>query len=144
VLLALDVEYGNGKDFEMVMHASHGKFNGVLIVEDDHSIRELYKEVIEFGGFKVHTAGNGLEALNQLRETPAPCLIILDMMMPVMNGREFLDVIKKDNELAKIPIYVFSANANTALAEGSLGLFPKPVELEQIMQIVSKHCVRAN
>ena len=67
----------------------------ILIVEDDASIRELYKEVLEGEGFEVESCVNGKEALLSLAGQEDPCLILLDMMMPIMDGREFMAEFEK-------------------------------------------------
>jgi CheY-like chemotaxis protein len=78
----------------------------VLIVEDDEAIRETLRELLEFEGFEVATAANGREAVSQLQRTERPCLILLDLMMPVMNGWEFLRKRREDLTIATIPVVV--------------------------------------
>ena len=66
-----------------------------MVVDDDKSVRELFTYALEFAGYVVTTAENGLAALNLLRRDPRPSLVILDMEMPLMTGRQFLDEIAK-------------------------------------------------
>jgi len=64
----------------------------VLVVEDDKDVRESMKDALELEGYQVKTAKNGLEGLAALKDSEkAPCLILLDILMPAMGGREFMD-----------------------------------------------------
>ena len=104
----------------------------VLVVEDDDDIRESLKDGLENEGFAVDVARNGKEALNLLRSKESPCLVLLDMMMPVMDGRGFLDEILKDTTLSKIPICVVSATATRLDITGAIGFLKKPVDLDVV------------
>ncbi|HEX5000040.1 MAG TPA: response regulator, partial [Terriglobia bacterium] len=75
----------------------------VLIVEDEEFIRENFQIFLELEGFQVLTAGNGREALEQLQGRERPCLILLDLLMPVMDGGEFLERKASETSLASIP-----------------------------------------
>ncbi len=79
----------------------------VLLVEDDHTISRLYGTKLDLEGFKVDYAYNGLEAL-KLLETAKPSLILLDLMMPVMDGEEFLRRMRKNPEYQNIPVLVLT------------------------------------
>jgi two-component system, OmpR family, response regulator CpxR len=82
----------------------------VLIIDDDFDIRELLAETLADRGFDVVTASNGLEALKLLkRMTAPPSAILLDLMMPVLDGYEFLEELQKDVALASIPVAVITA-----------------------------------
>jgi len=116
----------------------------VLVVDDDASIRESLAELLGDEGYRVQTATNGAEALSLLRP-PArlrPCVILLDLMMPVMNGQEFYAEQQRDPALATIPIVVISADKNLAAkAAGINGEFlPKPVRLETVLGVLGRHC----
>ena len=88
----------------------------ILIVEDNADIRETFRMLFELEGYDVTLAGNGEEALQQLDdEALEPSLILLDLSMPVMGGREFLEVLKARGERA-IPIAVLSAEVDAAVA----------------------------
>jgi CheY-like chemotaxis protein len=91
--------------------------NPIMIVEDEADLRDTLKDVLELYGYRVITAANGAEALQQLesrRNGGRPCLILLDLMMPVMNGWELLDRLRDGSrpELAAIPVVVVSAAAD--------------------------------
>jgi len=82
----------------------------IMIVEDDVEILAILQESLELEGYHTLTAKNGKEALDKLASTTQnPDLILLDLMMPIMNGWEFAENIKKDSKLSKIPIIVVSA-----------------------------------
>ena len=90
------------------------------------------------------TATNGAEALTLLRrpELLRPCVILLDLMMPVMNGQEFYAEQQRDPALARIPIVVISADGNIALKAAAFGgeFLPKPVRLETVLGVLGRLC----
>lgn len=113
----------------------------VLIVEDDEDIQTSLLEMLESEGYQARAASNGQEALNLLLDaTPHPCLILLDMMMPVMNGREFLDKVMADDKLSKLPVLIVSAVADKANTSGSVGFLKKPLDIDALLNVVSQYC----
>src|ERR1044071_1184503 len=76
----------------------------ILVVEDDSAIREVLTDVLESEGYQVLNAANGREAIQLLRSSTLPCLILLDLMMPVMNGWQFRDEQRQDPLLAPVPV----------------------------------------
>ncbi len=80
----------------------------ILIVEDDRVVREVVSDALVDAGYAVAKAADGADALDQLREHPADA-ILLDLMMPVMDGWMFLDAIAQDKELCLIPVGIMSA-----------------------------------
>jgi len=122
--------------------ASRGE---VMVVEDDFAVREALHDLLEEQGYHVVRAANGLEALAQLRGGPVPGVILLDLMMPVMNGWELLGVLHDDPALASIPVVVISADhrleerSRTLAASGHLS---KPFELGALLAAVDRHCHR--
>jgi CheY-like chemotaxis protein len=112
----------------------------ILVVEDDDDIRNLLVELLEAEGYKTEAAINGKDALDKLSVIPKPCLVLLDMMMPIMNGREFLDTIMKDAYLAPVPVLVVSAIADRADTKGSVGFLKKPIDLDVVLNVVSQFC----
>ena len=116
----------------------------VLVVDDDASIRESLADLLGDEGYQVTTATNGAEALTLLRP-PAklrPCVILLDLMMPVMSGHEFYAEQQRDATLASIPIVVISADRNAALKASGFGgeYLCKPVRLETVLGVLGRHC----
>jgi CheY-like chemotaxis protein len=112
----------------------------VLVVEDDIGIRESVCQILEDEGFPTVSACNGKEALATLRNmTPLPRLILLDLMMPIMNGWEFYELISRDKSVSSIPVVVMSAQDTDAYS-GSLRLLRKPLALDQLLSTVNEIC----
>lgn len=112
----------------------------ILVVEDDDDIRNAIVDLLESEGYSAESAINGKEALEKLNQIEKPCLVLLDMMMPIMNGRQFLDVVMKDSRLAPIPILIVSAIADKANTEGSVGFLKKPIDIDVVLDMVSQYC----
>jgi CheY-like chemotaxis protein len=111
----------------------------ILIVEDDEDVREAMLAFLEMKGYSVASAGNGREALDYLRDAPAPDLIITDLAMPVMDGRQFRREQLKDARLAAIPTLVITAMADRTHIDASEILL-KPVDADLLLTAVSRHC----
>jgi CheY-like chemotaxis protein len=115
----------------------------ILIVEDDADIREALAEILRDEGHEVQGAPNGQQALHVLRDGPLPALILLDLMMPVMNGWQFRQAQRQDPVLAPIPVVVISADG-AALRESTLmgasGFLQKPIELDELLAVVARYC----
>lgn len=112
----------------------------ILVVEDEQVIRETFQLALEIEGYQVDVASNGKEGLDLLCAIPKPCLILLDLMMPVMNGWEFMDEIKKIPALADIPIVVVTAFSEKARGIKEHVVLPKPVDLTVLFSTVEKWC----
>jgi CheY-like chemotaxis protein len=115
----------------------------VLIVEDDNDVREALVEVLTFEGYRVATATNGLDAIEQLRRDGPPDLILLDLMMPVMDGRQFRAAQVKEAAFADVPVIVISADGQVDQKIAGLGIsayLRKPIEVEDLLDLISRHC----
>jgi CheY-like chemotaxis protein len=115
----------------------------VLIVEDDTDLRQALTQILADEGYRVDGAEHGLSALEQLRDGRRPCLILLDLTMPVMNGWQFRDEQRQDPSLAAIPVVVISAGANLSEQIGPLGIqdyIRKPIQLGQLLATVQRYC----
>jgi len=110
------------------------------VVEDDEATREMLRYLVESVGCSVVTAANGLEALEYLRNGIRPCLILLDLMMPIMDGCAFDHELARDLQLSSIPTIVITAfpERATGLAR-HLSVVQKPVELEVIIALVKQY-----
>jgi CheY-like chemotaxis protein len=114
-----------------------------LIVEDDDSIRETMKLLVEEEGFDAMTARNGQEALDLLRTHihPDPCVILLDLMMPVMDGWQFLETRRATRQAADIPVVVMSAAADPRHPpRGALKILAKPMEIDNLCRSLHELC----
>jgi CheY-like chemotaxis protein len=113
----------------------------VLLVEDDHEIRSSVRELLEYEGFNVREAVNGQDALSQLRaDSDLPALILLDMMMPIMDGWEFLKQHEDDKLLAGIPVAVLSAVADRSQIPPAKHHLRKPVDIDRLINLVGSYC----
>ncbi len=113
----------------------------ILVVEDDSSIRELLVELLQSEGYEVASAINGLEGIKYLQTKGKPDLILIDLMMPVMDGYSFRTEQLKNNLWATIPVVVMSAEANAKEKMKNYGItafLSKPVELDTILKTVER------
>lgn len=118
----------------------------VLVVDDDADIRESIGDILEMRGYKVSRAANGREALELLKDTAPPCVILLDLMMPVLNGWEFCEQQRRDERLKDVPVVVISGDGSTDQKAARIGVteyLRKPLELQAILEVVRRHCRRA-
>jgi CheY-like chemotaxis protein len=116
----------------------------VLVVEDDSDIRQALLEVLQDHAYEAVSAGNGQEALERLHgAATTPCLILLDMMMPVMDGWAFRAAQASDPDLRSIPVVVLTAHASAprvAKDMDAAGFLRKPVKLDTLLATVQKFC----
>lgn len=114
----------------------------LLIVEDDPEILEIYRVLAEDLGYAVVTAADGLQALNQLESMrQLPCMILLDLMMPVMNGWQFLEQISKNPVLSNIPVVIVSAfDEESSAPLPVVERLVKPVTYQQLATTVAQYC----
>jgi CheY-like chemotaxis protein len=116
----------------------------VLIVDDDRDVREVIQEVLEHANYEALAAANGKEALETLRSNRVkPCVILLDLMMPVMNGWQFRIEQQGDQQLSAIPVVVLSAHVNAereASDMNAAALLKKPVQLRTLLSTVERFC----
>jgi CheY-like chemotaxis protein len=108
----------------------------ILLVEDDPVGRTLLGAILEAAGYSVVAAGNGREALDLLRDGEKPFVILLDVKMPVMSGREFREEQNRDPVLANIPVFVLSGDSELDESVVSLGAacyFSKPVDPDEML-----------
>ena len=118
----------------------------VLVVDDDEPLRETVKELLEMEGFEVSVAQNGRDALDSIATLGWPCFVLLDLMMPVMDGPAFLEAVGRDDGPAgaRSPIVVFSAlqEATSLAARYHCAVLPKPVALDRLVEVADRYCSR--
>jgi two-component system chemotaxis response regulator CheY len=114
----------------------------ILVVEDDDDIREAIQDALENEGYRVATAVDGQDGLRCLHEIENPCLILLDLMMPVMSGGEFLVALRDSTGYAEIPVVIASAwpDAAAEVRERAQGFVKKPIALGALLEAVSGWC----
>jgi CheY-like chemotaxis protein len=109
----------------------------ILLIDDDEGIRDALGELLREEGFAVDTAANGLEALRWLTKSrPASCVLLLDLMMPVMDGSEFLERKQADPIMSSYPVVIITASA-TAARFGQTpdvkACLSKPIEMPDLL-----------
>ncbi len=116
----------------------------VMVVEDDRDVRDTLVEVLEDAEYRPVSASNGQEALDRLRASdPKPCVILLDIMMPVMDGLQFRAAQRRDPALEGIPVVVLTAHASAQQMAKDLRVadfLKKPVRLETLLSTIDRYC----
>jgi len=111
----------------------------VLIVDDDDDGREALARILRFAGYVVATCGNGGEALLHLKTTrDLPDVILLDLMMPVMDGRAFRNAQRQDASIAGIPVVIVSAQGDLKAALGADAYLDKPLEFRSLIDTIDR------
>lgn len=113
----------------------------VLVVDDNADAVAALAQILEYEGYIVATAYDGREALQYLATHPLPGLIILDLMMPVMNGWEFRAKIAKLPNYANVPIVVMTALAEAAEIDAA-AIIPKPIDLKRLLRVMDRLLIR--
>lgn len=112
----------------------------IMLVEDDGDVREALTDRLEAAGYRIAAFQNGLDALEWLRGAGhAPQLILLDLMMPVMDGWQFREEQLKDAALAVIPLVVLSARSEP-VGGPVVEQLPKPIKAKDLLLVVARHC----
>lgn len=113
----------------------------ILLVEDDRAIRDSLHDLLLDEGYAVTPAKSVEEALDVLSRERRPCLILLDLMMPRMDGRTLLATLKSDADLAAIPVVVMTA-ARVFEAPGAAAVLRKPFHVDAVLELVEQFCAR--
>lgn len=118
----------------------------ILVIDDDPGIRDMLTQVLEDEGHGVVSATNGLEAIDHLhRSAERPCVILLDLMMPIMNGWQFRTEQKQHPDLATIPVVVLSARTDIQQQASSLDVdtfIAKPINIVTLLNTIERYCSR--
>src|SRR5690348_6657078 len=118
-----------------------GDNNMVVVVEDEEEARTALTCILELEGFAAIGFSNGAEALEYLVKSELPCLIILDIRMPVMDGPQFRSAMLQVPRLAKIPVVVVTAlDPSAAAGLSPASVFRKPVDVDALLVVIRRHC----
>jgi len=113
----------------------------VLVIEDDPAIRETLRVMLEMENYPVLHAANGREALDVLSQKTLPGIILVDLMMPVMNGWEFIEALEKNKQFAGIPVFVVTAfSENMGNLPQVQGVIKKPIDIDSLLERVKQYC----
>lgn len=112
----------------------------ILVIEDDVDIREAIEQILKLENFEVSSAQHGQEGLDYLRASqPLPDVILLDLMMPVKNGYEFLKEKRLDSRLSSVPVVVMTANQmQQDCPEGAIAFLRKPVNIDELVETLNE------
>ena len=110
----------------------------ILLVEDDADINATLREMLEEEGYEVRAVPNGRAALDALEQLPAPCLVLLDVEMPRMDGYDFLDHLRRDARHSEDPVVVVTASRRTPPEAAEV--LHKPFDFEVLLDTVERYC----
>ena len=110
----------------------------ILIVDDESDVRESLQEYLEDEGFTVASVANGADALTFLERSDLPCMVILDLIMPVVTGNEVYDRMQGNPRLAAVPVVVSTSDPSRAPSGATV--IKKPVDLRRLVGYVRAHC----
>jgi CheY-like chemotaxis protein len=108
----------------------------ILFIDDDEAVRSTVGKVLTAEGFQIVEARNGLHAMQQMTTPPLPDIILLDMIMPVMSGYEFLDLQQADPRIRNIPVIAITGHAKVAQAPSVRRLVRKPFNLRELSGVL--------
>lgn len=111
----------------------------VLLVEDEEELREGMRDALEFNGYSVVAAEDGQTALDQLGRIDHVCVVLLDLLMPGMNGWDFFAKLRSLPVFANVPVVVHTSAPSRA-PQGVTRVLQKPVKLEQLLAVVREFC----
>ena len=117
----------------------------VLIVEDDRDLSEALGELLPLEGFDAVCIGDGAAALEYLRASPLPCLVLLDLTLPKVDGARVREALRSDPRLRDVPVVILSSRSDTALAARRLGAgyLTKPFEVGVLLDTLRQYVPRS-
>lgn len=113
----------------------------ILVVEDETESREALLQILQMEGYHAVGVSNGADALAHLRNSGPPCIIILDLYMPVMDGRQLMSALLSNESWAHIPVVVVSAVSGcSAAGMKAVRVFQKPLDVDALMKVIAENC----
>ena len=119
---------------------SHTNAAPLILIVDDEPELEVLARYLELEGYSVLTASNGEEGLLALASCRKPCIVLLDLMMPVLDGYGFLQRLHDDATLCGLPVFVVTASFPTQQMAGTVGLLLKPLHMDVLLEAVAPYC----
>lgn len=123
------------------MKAQDSMAHTVLVVEDERELREMMCDALELNGYTVIAAEHGRDALEKLTAIDNLCLVILDLVMPVMDGWEFVSKMRAQSELATVPVVVYTSAVGQA-PSGVTRVIQKPMMFDRLLSVVRDYCAQ--
>jgi CheY-like chemotaxis protein len=121
---------------------SQGAGHSILVIEDDEGIRTMMQAALEWEGYRVLTATNGKEGIDVLQNSSPICMILLDLMMPVMDGWEFMHAIEADQQFQGIPVVVATAFGEKTMSRPITvkQIIGKPIDIQTLYALAGQYC----
>jgi CheY-like chemotaxis protein len=113
----------------------------VLLLEDEPELRDLIREALELNGYSVVAVSNGREALEAMKDIEHICVVLLDLLMPQMNGWDFFQALRERPEMGEVPVVVHSSAPSEAPA-GVTRVLRKPMQLARLLSVVHEYCAQ--
>jgi CheY-like chemotaxis protein len=110
------------------------------VVEDDEDLRETMRDALEVDGYTVVAARDGRDALDQLDRLESVCVVLLDLVMPRMNGWDFLALMRQRSTFADVPVIVHCSSPTPAPPKTATRVLAKPLEFSQLLAVVHEYC----
>jgi CheY-like chemotaxis protein len=111
----------------------------VFLVEDEAELRDMMREALELNGYSVVTAEEGQQALAKLSAIQNLCLVILDLVMPGMNGWDFFNEMRRRAEFGSVPVVIYTSSPGRAPA-GATRVLQKPMTFDRLLSTVREYC----
>jgi CheY-like chemotaxis protein len=121
------------------VEATAGQDDVVLIVDDDESIRQSLELALQLENHPTALAASGSQALDWLNRHDAPSLILLDLMMPGMDGWQVREILRHDERLSRVPVVIITAFDRDLGSVSDLPVLRKPIELADLLSVVNSH-----
>ena len=134
-----DVEIALGEGADGATAMAPGLPKRVLVIEDDKPIREGLSDFLSMAGYTVLEASDGVEAFDLISHVGPPDIILVDLMMPRMDGWEFIEEVREDKELADLPVVVVTAARNANVSDVD-AFISKPFAATELLEIIRDEC----